>query len=293
MKKLLINLAVIVFLFLGGCNAFSSLDKEKMDSQTFDYKLEESMNSGDYGTAISLINNKLSSGEFSSVSSLNSTSLTSLVEAGNATALEYVKLNLILGEANLGLGNLKLSNIISEITESTKTSPNILKSGTLKSTSSSSSLALWDFYPENFDSVYLKNAVDIFLKVLPTTTAGYNKLKTEYKRYYITGILINAIYVVDIVYNSFGDGNRGFLTYGAFTSSTEKTTYWSNNKESVKTVLDEALLLINLYGTDEGLVKEEDLNKIKDSVNNIKSKIDTVAGNSTDYDYVIDEINGN
>ncbi|MBN1469738.1 MAG: hypothetical protein JXM74_08290 [Fusobacteriaceae bacterium] len=293
MKKLLINLAVIVFLFLGGCNAFSSLDKEKMDSQTFDYKLEESMNSGDYGTAINLINNKLSSGEFSSVSSLNSASLTSLVEAGNTTALEYVKLNLILGEANLGLGNLKLSNIISEITESTKTSPNILKSGTLKSTSSSSSLALWDFYPENFDSVYLKNAVDIFLKVLPTTTAGYNKLKDEYKRYYITGILIDAIYAVDVVYKSFGDGNRGFLSYDDFNASSEKVTYWSNNKENVKDALDETISLITLYGADEGLLQQEDLDKIKETVNNINAKIDTVATNQTDYDYLIDEINGN
>lgn len=293
MKKLLINLAVIVFLFLGGCNAFSSLDKEKMDSQTFDYKLEESMNSGDYATAINLINNKLSNGEFASVSSLNSTSLTSLVEAGNATALEYVKLNLILGEANLGLGNLKLSNIISEITESTKTSPNILKSGTLKSTSSSSSLTLWDFYPENFDSVYLKNAVDIFLKVLPTTTAGYNKLKDEYKRYYITGILIDAIYAVDIVYKSFGDGNRGFLSYADFNASSEKVTYWSNNKENVKDVLDEAISLITLYGADEGLLQQEDLNKIKETVNNINAKIDTVATTQADYEYLISEIGGN
>ncbi len=289
MKKLLINLAVIVFLFLGGCNAFSSLDKEKMDSQTFDYKLEESMNSGDYGTAISLINNKLSSGEFSSVSSLNSTSLTSLVEAGNATALEYVKLNLILGEANLGLGNLKLSNIISEITESTKTSPNILKSGTLKSTSSSSSLALWDFYPENFDSVYLKNAVDIFLKVLPTTTAGYNKLKTEYKRYYITGILINAIYVVNLTIDIFDDENQVGLQFKS-TATQDEVDEWNAHATLITELTTKIMVLIELYGSD-GLLKAEDIQKIKERVEEIKGYSGTLT--TSNYLDLIAKINEN
>ena len=46
---------------LGGCNLFSGLDEEDLDGSSFDYKLEESMASGDYATVVSLVTNKIAS----------------------------------------------------------------------------------------------------------------------------------------------------------------------------------------------------------------------------------------
>ena len=44
---------------LGGCNLFSGLDEEDLDGSSFDYKLEESMASGDYNEVTKLVAEKI------------------------------------------------------------------------------------------------------------------------------------------------------------------------------------------------------------------------------------------
>ena len=61
MKKWIYLLMIFGLFILGGCNLFSGLDEEDLDGSSFDYKLEESMASGDYGTVISLVTNKIAS----------------------------------------------------------------------------------------------------------------------------------------------------------------------------------------------------------------------------------------
>ena len=68
MKKSIYLLMILGLFILGGCNLFSGLDKEDLDGSSFDYKLEESMASGDYATVVSLIDNKIAgSAELSEV----------------------------------------------------------------------------------------------------------------------------------------------------------------------------------------------------------------------------------
>lgn len=59
MKKWIYLLMIFGLFILGGCNLFSGLDEEDLDGSSFDYKLEESMASGDYATVVSLIDNKI------------------------------------------------------------------------------------------------------------------------------------------------------------------------------------------------------------------------------------------
>ena len=61
MKKWIYLLMIFGLFILGGCNLFSGLDEEDLDGSSFDYKLEESMASGDYATVVSLITNKIAS----------------------------------------------------------------------------------------------------------------------------------------------------------------------------------------------------------------------------------------
>ena len=61
MKKWIYLLMIFGLFILGGCNLFSGLDEEDLDGSSFDYKLEESMASGDYATVVSLVTNKIAS----------------------------------------------------------------------------------------------------------------------------------------------------------------------------------------------------------------------------------------
>ena len=144
MKKWIYLLMIFGLFILGGCNLFSGLDEEDLDGSSFDYKLEESMASGDYATVVSLIDNKIAgSSELSLIDNQVETALgndgsvdwTSLgaIEVyyegitdylnnniSNPNVKEYIDLKLTLAEAQLGLSELKMTDIIAQLTEATK-----------------------------------------------------------------------------------------------------------------------------------------------------------------------------
>ena len=90
MKKWIYLLMIFGLFILGGCNLFSGLDEEDLDGSSFDYKLEESMASGDYATVVSLIDNKIAgSSELSLIDNQVETAL------GNDGSVDWTSLGAI------------------------------------------------------------------------------------------------------------------------------------------------------------------------------------------------------
>lgn len=280
MKKRVYALLVSFLLLFSGCNLFSGLDKEKLDGNSFDYKLEESMASGDYLGVLNLITNKISgTAELKAVDDALKAYEPDSWESATESELEaycnnvknyyklntgssvsyYIKLKLLQAEANLGLAGLKMTTIISQITNATKTTK-----------VSVNTLDIGELVPNGLKSKYLNEAVKAYVMGLPT-----EKMLDEYKLRYLNGALTSAISAVNRSMQLFAvDVNADVIVFKKWSNLTSaEINEWNNKVELTKMELKVAKELLILFGTSSDIIDKDDLDEIKKDVEELISKI--------------------
>lgn len=289
MKKWIYLLMIFGLFILGGCNLFSGLDEEDLDGSSFDYKLEESMASGDYATVVSLIDSKIAgSTELSAIDSevetaLGNNSSVDWTSSGaievyyegitdylsdnisNPNVKEYIDLKLTLAEAQLGLSGLKMTDIISQLTKSAKST-----------TKATSDITIGQLIPSGLNREKLTEAITTYLISLPSA-----QMLEEYEINYLNAALSSAISSIHRFLEVFTeDPSAETLVWKSYNSTLQEE--W--NLERGRAVLEiiSAKILLNLYGTGSGLIDQEDLNDINANIDDILAQI--YFNTSGDYD---------
>lgn len=289
MRKLIYLLMIFGLFILGGCNLFSGLDKEDLDGSSFDYKLEESMASGDYRTVVSLIDSKIAgSTELSAIDSEVKTALgndgsidwTSSGAIGiyyegitdylndnisNPNVKEYINLKLTLAGAQLGLSNLKMTDIIAKLTEANKST-----------TKASSSVKIGKLIPSGLDRENLTNAINTYLISLPSV-----QMLSDYEINYLNAALSSAISSIHRFLEVFTeDPSAETLVWKPYSGTLQSE--WNTKRDRAVLEIIAAKKLLNLYGTGSGLIDQGDLNDINANIDDILADINFTS--SPGYD---------
>lgn len=281
MKKWIYLLMIFGLFILGGCNLFSGLDEEDLDGSSFDYKLEESMASGDYATVVSLIDNKIAgSSELSLIdnqvetalgndSSVDWTSLGAIEvyyegitdylnnNISNPNVKEYIDLKLTLAEAQLGLSELKMTDIIAQLTEATKST-----------TKAPSTITIGKLIPAGLDRDSLTAAITTYLISLPST-----QMLNDYEINYLNAALSSAISSIHRFLEVFTeDPSVETLVWKSY--STTLQSEWNTERDRAVLEIIAAKNLLNLYGVGSGVIDQGDLDDINANINSILNQID-------------------
>lgn len=280
MRKLIYLLMIFGLFILGGCNLFSGLDNEDLDGSSFDYKLEESMASGDYATVVSLIDSKIAgSTELSAIDSEVETALgndgsvdwtsSGAIEVyyegitdylndniSNPNVKEYIDLKLTLAEAQLGLSGLKMTDIISQLTKSTKST-----------TKATSNVTIGELIPSGLNREKLTEAITTYLISLPSA-----QMLSDYEINYLNAALSSAISSIHRFLEIFTeDPSADILVWKTYSPTLQSD--WENERDRAILEIFSAKILLNLYGTGSGLIDQEDLNDINQNIDDILAQI--------------------
>ena len=223
MKKWIYLLMIFGLFILGGCNLFSGLDEEDLDGSSFDYKLEESMASGDYATVVSLVTNKIASTlelkiiddelkeyepdwETATTTQLKDyyDELIIYYNTHSSEAVDnYIELKLNEAGANLGLAGLKMTDIVAQITNATKSTTKVVDE---------SAIELGELVPNGLNGVYLDKAIRAYIMGLPM-----DELRENLELYYLNGSLSSAISAVNRAVQIFAvDPNANEIIFKPF-----------------------------------------------------------------------------
>ena len=248
--------------------------------ESFDYKLEESMASGDYDTVVSLIDNKIAgSSELSLIDNQVETALgndgsvdwtsSGAIEVyyegitdylndniSNPNVKEYVDLKLTLAEAQLGLSGLKMTDIIAQLTEATKST-----------TKAPSTIKIGKLIPAGLDRDNLTAAINTYLISLPSA-----QMLDEYEINYLNAALSSAISSIHTFLGVFTeDPSAETLVWKSYSPTLQ--TEWNAKKDRAVLEIIAAKKLLNLYGTGSGLIDLEDLTDINENIVDILNRI--------------------
>lgn len=292
MKKWIYLLMIFGLFILGGCNLFSGLDNEDLDGSSFDYKLEESMASGDYGTVVNLVANKIAgTPELKAIDDVlkgyepddwttaTDTELTTYYNqlksyyASNSSASVdyYIELKLNEAGANLGLAGLKMTDIVAQITEATKNTSKVVDE---------SEIDLGELVPNGLNSAYLTKAIKAYIMGLPT-----NEMKEKYELYYLNGALSSAISSVNRAIQIFAvDPDESEIVFKKWSNLTDADkTEWNGLVSSTKMELTVAKELLELYiNSSSEAINSEDANEIETKITTL---IGTIKVFSVESDY--------
>ena len=248
--------------------------------ESFDYKLEESMASGDYDTVVSLIDNKIAgSSELSLIDNQVETALgndgsvdwtsSGAIEVyyegitdylndniSNPNVKEYVDLKLTLAEAQLGLSGLKMTDIIAQLTEATKST-----------TKAPSTIKIGKLIPAGLDRDNLTAAINTYLISLPSA-----QMLDEYEINYLNAALSSAISSIHTFLGVFTeDPSAETLVWKSYSPTLQ--TEWNAKRDRAVLEIIAAQKLLNLYGTGSGLIDLEDLTDINTNIDDILGNI--------------------
>lgn len=285
MKKSIYLLMIFGLFILGGCNLFSGMDKEDLDGSSFDYKLEESMASGDYSEVTKLVTEKIASTpELKAIDDVlkgyepddwttaTDTELnayynqlkTYYSNTSGSSVDYYVELKLNEAGAYLGLAGLKMTDIVAQITNATKS--------TTKSTNNP--IELGELVPSGLNMEYLTEAIHAYVMGLPA-----NEFKEKFELYYLNGALSSAINAVNGAIQIFAvDPDSNEIVFKKWSNLTsEDKNDWSNLVSTTKIELTVAQELLNLYINSSAETIDSD------DANEINSKITTLIGTIKEF----------
>lgn len=286
MKKWIYLLMIFGLFILGGCNLFSGLDEEDLDGSSFDYKLEESMASGDYATVVSLITNKIASTPELKIIDDKLKEYEPDWETATTTQLEdyydelinyynthsseavdnYIELKLNEAGANLGLAGLKMTDIVAQITNATKSTTKVVDE---------SAIELGELVPNGLNGVYLDKAIRAYIMGLPM-----DELRENLELYYLNGSLSSAISAVNRAVQIFAvDPNANEIIFKQWSNLTsDDIDNWNDLVSTIKMELTVAQRLLNLYiSSSSETIDSEDANEIN-------GKITTLIGTIQAFD---------
>lgn len=292
MKKWIYLLMIFGLFILGGCNLFSGLDEEDLDGSSFDYKLEESMASGDYATVVSLVTNKIASTpelkiiddelkeyepdwETATTTQLKDyyDELIIYYNTHSSEAVDnYIELKLNEAGANLGLAGLKMTDIVAQITNATKSTTKVVDE---------SAIELGELVPNGLNGVYLDKAIRAYIMGLPM-----DELRENLELYYLNGSLSSAISAVNRAVQIFAvDPNANEIIFKPWNSSSisDDIDHWNDLVSTTKMELTVAKRLLNLYiSSDSETIDLEDADEINGK---ITALIDTIKEFAEESDY--------
>ena len=292
MKKWIYLLMIFGLFILGGCNLFSGLDEEDLDGSSFDYKLEESMASGDYNEVTKLVAEKIAGTpdlkaiddvlkgyEPDDWTTATDTELTTYYNqlksyyASNSSASVdyYIELKLNEAGANLGLAGLKMTDIVAQITEATKTTSKV---------ADESEIELGELVPNGLNSDYLTKAIKAYIMGLPA-----NEVKEKYELYYLNGALSSAISAVNRAVQIFAvDPDESEIVFKKWSNLIDADkTKWNGLVSSTKMELTVAKELLQLYiNSNSEAIDSEDANEIEAKITTL---IGTIKTFSVESDY--------
>ena len=295
MKKWIYLLMIFGLFILGGCNLFSGLDEEDLDGSSFDYKLEESMASGDYNEVTKLVAEKIAGTpdlkaiddvlkgyEPDDWTTATDTELTTYYNqlksyyASNSSASVdyYIELKLNEAGANLGLAGLKMTDIVAQITEATKTTSKV---------ADESEIELGELVPNGLNGVYLDKAIRAYIMGLPV-----DELRENLELYYLNGSLSSAISAVNRAVQIFAvDPNANEIIFKQWSNvSSDDIDNWNELVSTTKMELTVAQRLLNLYiSSSSETIDSEDASEINGKITTLIGTIKefTKGSDGTDY----------
>ena len=292
MKKWIYLLMIFGLFILGGCNLFSGLDEEDLDGSSFDYKLEESMASGDYNEVTKLVAEKIagtpdlkaidntlkvyepddwSTATFDELEDYYEELKSYYASNSNESVEYYIELKLNEAGANLGLAGLKMTDIVAQITEATKTTSKV---------ADESEIELGELVPNGLNSDYLTKAIKAYIMGLPA-----NEVKEKYELYYLNGALSSAISSINRAIQIFAvDPNESEIVFKKWSNLiNEDKTEWNGLVSSTKMELTVAKELLQLYiNSNSEAIDSEDANEIEAKITTL---IGTIKTFSLESDY--------
>lgn len=279
MKRKMYILLIMGLLVFSGCNLFKGLDKETLDGNSFDFKVEESMASGDYSVVVNLVTDKINNTP--ELKAIDNAILALAKPSTSTTAIEtyytaltdnivgysttpavkqFVDLKLTQAEAEAGLAGLKMTDIVANLKKVTTSSNTISKSIVAE-------INIADLIPKGLNTTNLSNAVNSYMSGLPRGT-----VVDELRLKYLNGVLtlsISALHRFLVIFDDPATEAIDFLLYTA-----DRQSSWNTYKAQAKLEVIAAQKYLNQYGTASGLISSDDLTKINTNLTAVLADID-------------------
>lgn len=233
-----------------------------------EFEITEKMNAGDYSGVVSLVSNIINnSPELKAIENQSDIQSYLVANYTDATVQDYINLKTLEAEARLGLSNVKLTDILAQITS--YTTPNQV-SGNILANTSSTELQIKDIIPPNVDPVQLALAVKAYVMALPVDETAYKALKSTFEQEYLSGFLAIIIGTVNSALEltaTFENDDYTKLTWAQFQG--DRLTTWNANADMFKSNMDLAIKILGFYVKESGAVSQEDINKVQTDADKI------------------------
>ncbi len=281
MRKINLLVILVALTLLSACNVFEKLDKKSESRDVQEFEISEKMNSGDYSGVVSLVTTIINN-DPTLKAIQNQSDIQSYLVANysDATVQDYINLKTLEAEARLGLSNVKLSDILSEITK--YTTPNQV-SGNIVANTTSTELQIKDIIPPNVDTVQLALAVKAYVMGLPVDNKAYVALKDTFEQDYLSGALAIVLGTVNSALDltaTFENDDYTKITWADFQAN--HLTNWNNNAEAFNNNMTLALDILTIFAANSGAVSQEDIDKVKKDASAILATIKPFE-NETDF----------
>lgn len=269
MRKINLLVVLIALTLLSACNVFEKLDKKSDSRDVQEFEITEKMNAGDYSGVVALVSNIInSSPELKAIENQSDIQTYFIEKHNDPTVQDYINLKTLEAEARLGLSNVKLTDILAQITS--YTTPNQVSGNILANQGSTTELQIKDIIPPNVDTGQLALAVKAYVMALPVNQKAYNDLKDTFEQDYLSGFLAIIIGTVNSALEltaELENDDYTKLTWAQFQE--EGLTTWNANADMFNLNMRLALDILSFYAKESGAVSTTDIEKVRKDADKI------------------------
>ncbi len=285
MKKINFLVILLALTVLSACNVFEKLDKKSGSRDVKEFEITEKMNSGDYGGVVTIVKDIINNSPDLKIIE-NQSNIQSYLVANykDPVVQDYINLKTLEAEARLGLSNVKLSDILTEITNNT-TSFNQVGANT-----GQKELQIKDIIPPDVNTEQLSLAVKAYVMALPVDNTVYLALKNTFEQDYLSGALAITIGTINSALeltSTFENDNYTKLTWNDFQDKHLAT--WNENVSTFKSNIELSLEMLTIIATNTNVVSKEDIDKVQSDAKAILATIKPF-GNEIEFTAFIDAV---
>ncbi len=285
MKKINFLVILLALTVLSACNVFEKLDKKSGSRDVKEFEITEKMNSGDYGGVVTIVKDIINNSPDLKIIE-NQSNIQSYLVANykDPVVQDYINLKTLEAEARLGLSNVKLSDILTEITNNT-TSFNQVGANT-----GQKELQIKDIIPPDVNTEQLSLAVKAYVMALPVDNTAYLALKNTFEQDYLSGALAITIGTINSALeltSTFENDNYTKLTWNDFQDKHSAT--WNENVSTFKSNIELSLDMLTIIATNTNVVSKEDIDKVQSDAKAILTTIKPF-GNEIEFTAFIDAV---